>query len=365
MFHRWRNPRMGSAPSSVFPATDAAIRTTTIGELIASLPASLRSVPTRSLILITSAGTRPARSVETILCFGIDTATDPAQVAEIVDTQQACAQHHRQVETAAVIVDDRPDAAGRAATVLARLREHGLKPAGAWLVPSTTAGAPCRDLLSTRPDTTVTDPNTSELAAHLAFHGRPVRRSRDDLAALIAPDPDLTDQVAAHADTAAQHYDRLAGAAFTPEQLREHLRVTTRWLLTMITTHRETGLTAHDLAHVAAALVSDGVRDVIVGVIGTAYGPPATELWLHLARATTGRHRATAATLAALDAYQDGDTTLAAVLFTAALDADPRNQLALLLDQALHTGLPPQEVRDILVPKLRRNGTDLGIDFIA
>ncbi|WP_026931888.1 DUF4192 family protein [Glycomyces tenuis] len=85
-------------------------------------------------------------------------------------------------------------------------------------------------------------------------------------------------------------------------------------------------------------VVSDAIDDILEG------SDRAHMLWCQVARETTGTERATAAALAALSAWSEGDE-VAIVFAEIALDADPDGPLAWTVWNLTCTGTAPESVR--------------------
>ena len=74
---------------------------------------------------------------------------------------------------------------------------------------------------------------------------------------------------------------------------------------------------------------------------------PAESLWADLSRRLPGPWRAEALVLLAFSAYARGDGPLAGIALDAALSCEPGHNMAGKLDQALRSGMRPEEIRDL------------------
>jgi hypothetical protein len=90
------------------------------------------------------------------------------------------------------------------------------------------------------------------------------------------------------------------------------------------------------------------VRDAAISLAVTGDAQAAEQLWTCLTRATPRPHVTHPATLLAIVAYLRGNGTLAGVALDIALDADPSNVLATLIHTALHQGVAPQQLEELL-----------------
>ena len=112
--------------------------------------------------------------------------------------------------------------------------------------------------------------------------------------------------------------------------------------------------------HIITADVT--VRDAMIGA-AVHHSQAAAELWTHIARRLRGQPRAEALTIAAAAYCLLGDTIRAGIAIDTALDeaaADlaPAPRLAMLLLAALRAGLPPQQIRRVLIDSAPQPGHD-------
>ncbi|MGS2811542.1 DUF4192 domain-containing protein [Nocardia sp. MW-W600-9] len=365
-----------STESDLGTEADGRLKLDAPGELIASLPAMLGFFPTRSVILVlirrsdgsdgVPAGERMVRSA---LRFDVDAITDLPSADEMVNRLDVICENEGAVGAMAVIVDDRPRAAETACVAVRLLREMTVGLSNAWFVRAITSGARYHGLLDVHGTGLdaggtglVADPRASPIALAQVLDGVQIRSSREEIAALLYPDPVLAAEVQPHLGPAITRYRDSLAAAVVDDQGNTHQRATAKWLLALIADFGDAGCAPADLAAVVAALRDRTIRDVMFGLAATALAPAAQQLWHLIARASTGHDRAEAAVLCGYDAYYRRHGTHAAVCLDAALQAEPSHPMAVLLHVSLTEGLHPDNIRRIAQLGLQV-AADLGIDL--
>jgi len=180
----------------------------------------------------------------------------------------------------------------------------------------------------------VDDPATSALAAATVAAGAVTFGSREELAALLAPDPPevLARRAKLFAAADAEHPLQADPAARRARDLAGLHADAARGELTL---DDETVVAA------ASALCDHRVRDSCLGWSVGEGAAAAEQLWLALVRAVPGVARAEPAAMLACTAYLRGDGALAGLALEAALAASPEHALARLLHAALEDSLPP------------------------
>ncbi|UYP20633.1 DUF4192 domain-containing protein [Rhodococcus sp. Z13] len=357
-----------STPSSSHPSSPP-LRLADVGELIAALPALMGFPPVRSIVVmcLTPSGIAPSRPTARTASIGAVMRHDlliPGPGEPVPDRMDEAFRRFRAVcaregaeSVAAVLVDDRltdPGADGiadlcRLVDVFAdRLDVVGIDLAGVYAVPEIAAGAtwfvPGRDVSGR-----VADPAASVVAAARVYEGSPIRGSRDELAALLAPYPSAVRQEVARCidevvDSRDREYERVARSGGGERADRLELET----VLAHIRAHAAgTSLSPSDHAELAVLLANRTVRDAVMGLANGALARDAERLWIELARVLPDPERADAAALVGFGAYVRGDGPLAGVAFAAALGSDPRHRLSDLLDQALQAGLRPDAIRGL------------------
>lgn len=334
------NPRPGEpSPESRVPVTFSS-RTGSAGDLIAAIPAALNFVPHRSLVLLALTGT-PEPGVEQVVHavrVDIDDLPVLASGRKQIPGWDSTLQRIGASALVAVVIDDGPRADRHAALAVQWIRAGTIALRGAWQLPSITAGARYRDLLSPDRAGLLPDPAVSPLAvsndAGSSFFG-----SRSELAALLTRDRALSAQVEDRiGDT-----ERIPHITELDADRLDNASASALRLVELIVGVDETGYSAEDLAEACQALRRVDIGDGAVALTGPGHSA-AAGLWLALTRATTGLDRSRAATLAGIAAYYQRDTVLARMCFTAALESEPGNQLALDLATAVSQALPPREI---------------------
>lgn len=183
------------------------------------------------------------------------------------------------------------------------------------------------------------DPAMSPLAVEAAVAGRQIFKSRADLEAVVAADPDrvgsLMPMVAAQGGGQFDRGEVLAAVG------------------------RVAAVVAHggapeesELAVIAASLDDTQIRDQLYTLAVTDLAAEAEALWGLMARGLGGEPRANVLSLLGLSSYVRGDGTLAQVAASAALDAVPGHSMGRMIDMALRTGLPPEMMRRTLVGRV-------------
>ncbi|MFE9322639.1 DUF4192 domain-containing protein [Nocardia sp. NPDC052278] len=373
------------------PAQDAfasnALHVNDPGELIVAVPAMVGFVPERSLLVTLLQDTPDpdgAPIIDAVARFDLylDSYGDerPGSAAAYAEAVARICATEGSAEILAVIVDDRalpphpaPDrhhtrARGHAGLIEAfaqLLADHQVLLAGAWAVRSIEANQQWWSLLDTEHHGTLPDPAASMVTAAHVFHGRAIRATRSQLTDLLAPDTELTAQVAVHLEqSVAAAHDRYAAAVRSGDPDAYHRQTLERVLCQIADTDSGTTPTAPEFADLAVALRDRVVRDALFGLAVGEHADAAERLWLALSHATSGTDRADAATLLGYSAYIRGDGVLAGIAVQAAHHADPTHAMATLLTTCLTTGMRPETMR-----RLAHCGHDiataLGIDLGA
>lgn len=189
----------------------------------------------------------------------------------------------------------------------------------------------------------IEDPSASPLALAAVLDGRRLYTRRAELQAVVAADPlrspALADLVAAAGVAALSDADACAvinearGAA----------------------AHVAAGGTLADetAARIGGALRDMRVRDTLFALAVGDDADAAEALWVALARLLPAPWRIEALVLVAFSAYARGDGPLAGVALDAALRLDPAHRMAGMLDQALQSGMRPEQIRELAVTGYR------------
>jgi hypothetical protein len=102
-----------------------------------------------------------------------------------------------------------------------------------------------------------------------------------------------------------------------------------------------------DLARLAYGLTDPRVRDTLYALAVGRDAASAESLWVLLARTLPEPWRAEPLVLLAFSTYARGDGPLAGVSLEAALRCNPGHRMARMLDQALQSGMRPEQIREL------------------
>lgn len=317
------------------------------GTLIAALPAVLGFVPEHSLVLATiehgQLGCVMRVDLSTSLADALDHlaevagASGPdAAIAVIVDEDGAacrlCLDEHRELAFA----------------LAASLSSHGIELLASFVADRLEAGGAWRCAVDQTCRGTIEDPGSTPMAAAAVLDGRRLYARRADLLEVIAvQDPGHTAMLSAALggiedegddeddddDAPRTDSDASAGVEHALEMSR---RVSDGALLT-----------DEDLIRLARGIGDPRVRDTLYALAVGCEAGRAESLWAVLARTLPDPWRAEALVLLAFSAYARGDGPLAGVSLEAALRGDPRHRMAAMLDQALQTGMRPDQIREL------------------
>lgn len=314
------------------------------GRLIAAVPAVLGFVPEQSLVLVTVDGGGLGAVLRVDLSDGLAASIDDlakvaaaaapdAVIAVIVDECGAdcepCNDAHRE------LVD-------RLSTALA---ERGIDLLDAHVVDRVATGGRWHSL-DGYAGGPVDDPSASPLAAEAVLDGRRLYRSRAELEAVLDADPDRGEAL----------LDRIRSR----EQSRRAPRpdaVLRGEVEDVIAAARRLGEGSRpddaQMAAMACALTDPSVRDTLYALaIGQDAGL-AEALWMLLSRTLPPPWRIEALVQLAFSAYARGDGPLAGVALDAALRLDSRHRMAGMLDQALRSGMRPDQIRELALTGYR------------
>lgn len=309
------------------------------GALIAALPAVLGFIPVKSLVVTTitdgemgavlraDLGDRPPDQLSRLAELAAASGAEAA-VAVIVDADGACcpmcADEYRLL----------------AEELGGELEFHGVDLIATHVVPEIAAGARwyCADGCGS--SGVVEDPTASPTAAAAVLDGRRLYRRREELVAVVATaDP-----------VRAASLGRAIEGVGAPEQARPEAeaRGDIEHALACAEQIKDGGrLVDADTVRLAWALTDTRVRDTLYALaVGDGAGA-AEALWAELARCLPQPWRVEALVLLAFSAYARGDGPLAGISLDQALRADPAHRMAGMLDQALQSGMRPEQIRDL------------------
>lgn len=326
------------------------------GEVAAAVPHLLGFHPAESLVLITLAGP-DGDSVGLTVRVDIPPLRHAAWLAADV-TRHVRTAHPAAV--LAVVVSEADDVGLPVPDLPHRELLHEV------LLELSAAGVPVRDMILVRRGRwwsydcpypccapgagTALPEGVTELAAASVATGQVVARSREDLAARVAPSG--TRSAAAMADIC-----RAAVAEFTERLLGESARALAAesWAAIREAVRRcapgsSAGdrLSDHEVARILCGLRDHVVRDRAMGLATGADADAAENLWSECTRRAPAALVAPPATLLAVSAWLRGDGAMANVALERALSTHPGYHLAGLLASALAECVAPTEIRALV-----------------
>jgi hypothetical protein len=306
--------------------------------LIAALPAVLGFVPEKSLVLVTfedgelGCVMRVDLSAELVdsLAHMADVAAangPDVAVAVVVDEDGAscrmCLDEHQLL--AGVL---REQLEGRSIELLAAYVVDRLEAGGRWHRGDGQPGAG-----------TIEDPMSSPMAAAAVLDGRRLYARRTELQEVIAVDP-LRAEALRAAMLRAEHDGDLRPDADARRDV-EHALAAARGLSEGLVPDED------DLARLGCGFTDPRVRDTLYALAVGRDADRAEALWALMARTLPDPWRVEALVLLAFSAYARGDGPLAGVSLEAALRSDGGHRMAVMLDQALQSGMRPDQIREL------------------
>lgn len=308
------------------------------GKLIAALPAVLGFVPEKSLVLVTVERGELGCVMRADLCDdACDAVVHMAAVAAasrpdgaivvIVDAEGAscrmCNDDYRELTRVAA------DA----------LTAHGIELRDAHVVNRIAAGG--RWHRANGPGGgDVEDPSSSPLAVAAVLDGRRLYASRDELLDVIsATDPERSAGLSEVIERA-----RHDGGSRPDAAARRDVELA---MAAAADVAEGRIVTDDDVARLAWALTDPRVRDTLYALAVGRTGDQVEALWALLSRVLPDPWRVEALVLLAFSAYVRGDGPLAGVSLEAALRGDASHKMAQMLDQALQSGMRPEQIREL------------------
>jgi hypothetical protein len=302
------------------------------GALIAALPAVLGFVPEESLVLVT------VDRGELGCVMRIDLSDDLFDsVAHVADVAAAA----RPDAAIAVVVD----AAGAGCRLCNddyrqlcvelrdRLAVHGIELLDFHVVDKVASNGRWHCLDGSWG--TVDDPSASPLAMAAVLDGRRLYARREELQKVI----EIAD-VAASDALAPAICARADGEVDVARGVNDAMTAATR-------AAAGDELSEAVLAGLAHSLTDPQLRDVFYALAVGSRAAEAEALWVTLSRTLPMPWRVEALVLLAFSAYARGDGPLAGVSLEEALRCDAEHRMAGMLDQALQSGLRPEQVREL------------------
>ncbi|MET8160371.1 DUF4192 domain-containing protein [Sphaerisporangium sp. NPDC005289] len=183
------------------------------------------------------------------------------------------------------------------------------------------------------------DINASQLAAQATFAGLVAYRSREEMAAMVAP-VEGEDRVWMAAETERAQQEFLSDGPASRLLLDEGLQL----VRSLIGEDRR--LTDEETARLSIVLIHLRVRDEAWARLLTLDSQQQLRLWQDTTRRAIGEYAAAPAALLAFLAYINGDGTLAKIALERCAEVAPSYRMAALIEDCLRYGLPPQTVRE-------------------
>ncbi|BDX32931.1 hypothetical protein TUM20985_34780 [Mycobacterium antarcticum] len=307
--------------------------------LIAALPAVLGFIPEKSLVLVTVDAGELGCVMRVDLSAQLSNAL--AQMADVASSSGPDG-------AIAVIVDDDgascrmclDDHYALVEHLTERLDERDIDLLAAFVVDRLEAGGRwCR--VDGHPGSgTIEDPMSSPMAAAAVLDGRRLYARRAELQEVIATSDAARSEALRAALLQAEHDGDLRPDADARGDV-EHALAMARAL--------SGGAVPADgdLARLGCGLTDPRVRDTLYALAVGRDADRAEALWAMLARTLPEPWRVEALVLLAFSAYARGDGPLAGVSLEAALRVDERHRMAGMLDQALQSGMRPEQIREL------------------
>ncbi|WP_216915345.1 DUF4192 domain-containing protein [Nocardia noduli] len=342
------------------------------GDFIASVPGSLGFLPHRSLILVilrTDSAGLEVRDRAVVARFDLTdtTASISARLRHVIATMDADV-------VLAIVVDDRlalgtvpTSAPPPPSRILLEHLTRDLMPGparirGAWATAHITAGAAFWSLNDPADRGVLPDPALTPAALRRTVLGLPIQQSKAALAETLTGDPACVAAVAALLPDTLTTAQLARSTAHHEEEVSSFDQHGLWMVLTRISDIATTtkSLPPPVVARLGAELSIPAVSQCLPATAVGEHRTAAEALWTQLTRSLTGAARANPAVLLGHSAFLRGDGVLAALAVDIALDADPGNLTARLINAVLHHDLPPHALH-----RLARYGTaaaaDLGI----
>lgn len=295
------------------------------GEFVATVPFVLGFVPEHSLVIV-------GLGEHDLECtFRVDL-PDQAENAWLVPDLTTHLSRNNCGQCVIVVYGPEPIAEAVAAVTSLRLHTAGIGVFDALRVDdglywSLTCKGPCC------PPQGRAIPSLPEAVLAMVTEGSVARSDRAAVVALLDPaDAKARAAVAAALAPARESYTQHDQAA-----RRNELEYLDQWF-------ESPGLPwPAAIARLGVALIDRELRDQVLGTIAAHPGKARLDLWIWLVRHLDGDLVAGAATVAGWAAYRTSNGVLALEAFERALAADPANDRARALYQALQAGIPPYQ----------------------
>lgn len=203
---------------------------------------------------------------------------------------------------------------------------------------------------------TVPDPQSSALAAATAVAGDAAYANREAMAASLAADPE---EALERREKLLDAYRMFPAQPYTEKDLEADLDILRYALDLAANAYDLPTLSDHQLVRLARALSQPSVKDECIAITLSEESGSAEHLWTLLVRAFPAPERAEPAFLLAMSAYLRGSGVMAALALQIVMKSNPLHQLAVLVDYALRMGVPPGDLREVLLASVLRNNEKL------
>lgn len=328
------------------------IRLRDLSELVAGIPYIIGFPPTNSLVLFAF-----HRCPELVLSTTLRVDLPKPEHASLVAAEVATAVARNEVETAiAVVVGDAGAEHGKLIDMLRKaLAEKEIMLTHAFWVPKVAHGEQWQCYDDPLCSDTVPDPQTSALAAATAVAGDTAYPSREAIVAHLAADPE---EVLARRKALLTAYRPSPAQPYTEDDVCADLELLGYALDMAMNSYDPPTLTDHQLVRLALAMSETAVKDECMATVFSEDAMFAERLWTALVRALPTPERAEPAFLLAMSAYLRGAGVLAALALKIVMESNPLHGTAVLLDYALQRGVPPNDLRTLLMTSILKNNEE-------
>lgn len=328
------------------------IRLRDLSELVAGIPYIIGFPPTNSLVLFTF-----HRCPELVLSTTLRVDLPKPEHASLVATEVSTAVARSEVETAiAVVVGDSGAEHGKLIDMLRKaLAEKEIMLTHAFWVPKVAHGEQWQCYDDPLCADVVPDPQTSALAAAAAVAGETAYPSREAIVAHLAADPE---EMLARRKALLTAYRPSPAQPYTEDDACADLELLGYALDMATKSYDPPTLTDHQLVRLALAMSETTVKDECMAIALSEEAMFAERLWTTLVRALPSPERAEPAFLLAMSAYLRGAGVLAALALKIVMESNPLHGTAVLLDYALARGVPPNDLRTLLMTSILNNNEE-------
>ena len=328
------------------------IRLRDLSELVAGIPYVLGFPPTNSLVLFTFRR-RPDLVLSTTIRVDLPKPEHfslvAAELANAVAINEA-------VAVIAVAVGEEAEGHGQLIdSVREALAERGILLSHASWVDRVVHGEQWQcydDPLCTG---IVPDPQSSALAAACAVAGDTTYPTREAIAAHLASEPA---EALAVRRKLLDAYRMPPFHPYTNADRGADMELLGMALDMATTSYAPPALTDDQLARLGIALSQTPIKDECLAIALSDEREPAERLWTVLVRALPAPERAEPAFLLAMSAYLRGAGVMAALALGIVMEADPLHNTAVLLDFSLRMGIPPDQLKSLLMTSILKNDED-------